>query len=471
VTRIDVSNTSVPHPGPLQALAVTAGLSLLLGYFLTIPLGLLWWGVGLLAPELTPPRVAEAWGLSEQVLLWAHIAPLLSLGVFALLWTATVREGRKLAPHYGVPASDLSRSLRRFQRRLRRAQPARIWGALNIAAVFVLFSAPLLLPRGVASAPIEFLPSHLRDLGVGVLVVMFFSVIIVLTINGARLIDRRSTAARFFSALALKSAPYLAGAACLLIGMAIGAPFLFERSPIAVLAMIGGGVVGAACMIALDRRIRDGAEARMLATAEDALWADRSRPVLFLRSFKDDAQYVDVADDVDEPLIDRFENILAEAARPYGPVIAVGKPGTLPTDGAARAYYAGDNWREAVIRWMDQALFILMVVGYTKGVEWELDTAILRGHAQKLVLVFPPQDRFFDARWDWMCARFGQRPLGAQLAKADRRGAIALHANRDGELVVFASTSKVGAHYKAALTLALFGKFGGDRRLCVPSPW
>jgi hypothetical protein len=232
-----------------------------------------------------------------------------------------------------------------------------------------------------------------------------------------------------------------------------------------VIGLIASAVIGFLAMRWLSARLLDRAEAMALPHAKDALWSDRRRPVLFLRSFKDDASVTSATgagEPADPEQIERLEDVLAGVAGSYGPLIAVGEPGVLPRSGAARAYYAGDDWREAVKTWMDQALFIVMIAGFTEGVRWELDTAIERGHAEKLVLIFPPNDRNFEARWAWVQDRFGKTAVAAQMREAVRAGAIAVHLDATGQLTVLSSRDPTTAHYKTALALSLYGMFRSD---------
>ena len=69
------------------------------------------------------------------------------------------------------------------------------------------------------------------------------------------------------------------------------------------------------------------------ATMEEMRKRDPRRPILFLRSFTDEA----------EPILGdqgglKLETVVTHCVRPYGPFIAIGRPGELRPSGAARKY-------------------------------------------------------------------------------------------------------------------------------------
>ena len=68
------------------------------------------------------------------------------------------------------------------------------------------------------------------------------------------------------------------------------------------------------------------------------------------------------------------------------------------------------SWQQKVEQLMAQASIIVLVVGRTEGLAWELDKIIVSGFTRKLVLLLPPVqvgDLMGDlpARWDTLCTR------------------------------------------------------------------
>lgn len=132
------------------------------------------------------------------------------------------------------------------------------------------------------------------------------------------------------------------------------------------------------------------------------LAGDSRPPVVFLRSFEDDekleyrradSSWYDFS--LESRLGDHFSSI--------GPFIAVGKPGDEePHLGATRAPFSDEEWQGTVMDWMDQAVLIVIMIGRTHWVNWELRQTIERGYADKLIIVFPQsrKSRFFGYRGD-----------------------------------------------------------------------
>jgi hypothetical protein len=115
------------------------------------------------------------------------------------------------------------------------------------------------------------------------------------------------------------------------------------------------------------------------ATAIEVLEADPRAPVLLLRPFSED-------DRAPSPLVrvaGAFSNFIPDATleerlvaefRSLGPVVAVGKPGErLSPSGAARLYLSNEEWKSRVAELATRARMVLLVVGGTSGIRWELE--------------------------------------------------------------------------------------------------
>ncbi len=137
----------------------------------------------------------------------------------------------------------------------------------------------------------------------------------------------------------------------------------------------------------------------------EARRVDPRAPVVLLRSFGDDMLKVGPGEKWTR-LADwhrrgmTFERVLTRELTPFGPVIAIGKPGeSLAPLGAARDYVGDDIWQEEVARRMTEARLIVFVVGDSEGLEWELQRVHRLGLLHKLVLVFPAVDDV-SRRWN-----------------------------------------------------------------------
>lgn len=462
VTEIDITRTPAPPPGPFATLLLALGASLFLGFFTPIPIGLVWWPIGEFFPELHFDRVEASLGLPPDGLFWRLVFGAAAIWMILLTYAAFAVHTTR-APIYGARMGVIAAALRRFRRKLPGLHRGRLWGALNLVAPFLMYAVLLWLGQLSDGRLADIAPPEWRGAFVAALVVAFLGGSAFLIINGARLISGRSSATRYLNSLFLHAAPYLAVIGGVLGGMALGIGWAgLSNGGLLALCLLLGAAIGWFLGRRIDRHNRARAQAMAHQSAKDALWADRRRPILFLRSFKDDTAITNVTG-ADEPVredyLDRLEDVLAKIAGQYGPVIAVGQPGMLPKSGAARAYYAGDDWRGAVATWMDQSLFVVMIAGYTKGVRWELDTAIARGHARKLILVFPPDDPHFEARWAWVRDRFASTSTATEMDLVNRHGAVAMHLGQDGALVLLRSNDRVTGNYEAAMGLALYAMF------------
>ena len=137
------------------------------------------------------------------------------------------------------------------------------------------------------------------------------------------------------------------------------------------------------------------------ATAIRLRQLDQRPPILYLRSFDDDALPLASVMSARRPFLELFvprgaepfEEAVAWELAPYGPVVAVGRPGRpLASLGAARQHLADDEWRAGVTSWMASARAVVMAIGSTRGVHWEIGTLAANGHLTKTMFLFPPTD-------------------------------------------------------------------------------
>jgi hypothetical protein len=192
------------------------------------------------------------------------------------------------------------------------------------------------------------------------------------------------------------------------------------------------------------------------ATMEEMRARDRRPPVLFLRSFNDEA----------EPILKSgqgptLERVLTDSVRAYGPFIGIGRPGELRPAGAARKYLPDDQWQAAVLGLMDEAAFIIVLPGLTPGLDWEMQRLAERGRLRKTIFVLPPRDR------TERCARLrdvlAETPEGARMADHGLAGAMSLHLTRDWRWAVIQSQYISYADYQAAIDVSVYGLLCADR--------
>ena len=127
--------------------------------------------------------------------------------------------------------------------------------------------------------------------------------------------------------------------------------------------------------------------------ADEAMARDPRPPVLYLRSFADDGASMIEASRWS--LIRRGtrlaapvtpEQEIAEFLARIGPVVAIGKPGEpLPELGAARLYVSDEQWQDKVLELMRQAALVVVRLGASPGLLWEIERSLERLPRRRLV--------------------------------------------------------------------------------------
>jgi hypothetical protein len=138
-------------------------------------------------------------------------------------------------------------------------------------------------------------------------------------------------------------------------------------------------------------------------TADSLLSVDHREPILFLRSFDDDKPQSVFRPDKD--LLDfSLETRLANHFNQFGPFIAVGSPTEdVPHLGAARKTLSDAEWQWRVTEWMSEANLILMYLGKTYWINWEMAKIIEKKRVSNLILLVPELKR---SRFDQTTPRF-----------------------------------------------------------------
>ena len=129
------------------------------------------------------------------------------------------------------------------------------------------------------------------------------------------------------------------------------------------------------------------------ASAQDIITCSTAH-VLYLRAFRTDRSIWGAVLHACWPaslraFIKTEEEQLADVLRPFGDLIAVGRPGeSLPTPGAARIYTADDEWQDVVKRRIKEAQLVVIKAAAGENVLWELTQAIEILNPQKLLIFF-----------------------------------------------------------------------------------
>ncbi|MFN0020456.1 MAG: hypothetical protein ACKVP0_19540 [Pirellulaceae bacterium] len=122
-------------------------------------------------------------------------------------------------------------------------------------------------------------------------------------------------------------------------------------------------------------------------------------PILYLRSFKADARWLDNPTDLIWMFLlpGRFETLersLYKSLAGAGPLIAIGQPGEmLPPMGATRLYVKHEKWQEVVAHMARVSGLVLLRVGTTDSFWWEVEHVIESCPPAKVLFLLPPRDR------------------------------------------------------------------------------
>lgn len=190
--------------------------------------------------------------------------------------------------------------------------------------------------------------------------------------------------------------------------------------------------------------------------------ADDGRdPVLLLRSFEDDALEVRVPTARDfvahafaGDVYSRFEELVAWRSWSIGPVLTYGQPGTvLQPLGAARSYHDDDGWQDAIARDAETARAIVLVVGRSPGLYWEIEDICERGLLAKAIFVLPPVPPT-EARMRTQVLAAALELDVATLDAGPHRLPLVLRFEGDGRPVLYVSGGRTGPAYDEALRLA-----------------
>lgn len=123
---------------------------------------------------------------------------------------------------------------------------------------------------------------------------------------------------------------------------------------------------------------------RYRVSALSDLRKDKRDPVVFLRSF-----YMDSEEDPERRSRKTTEEDLCLALRAIGPVVAIGRPGEdFPLLGATRIYLEEEGWQGNVQRLISISQLVVIHAGTSKGLLWEVGTAIEKVEPTRLVISF-----------------------------------------------------------------------------------
>jgi hypothetical protein len=125
---------------------------------------------------------------------------------------------------------------------------------------------------------------------------------------------------------------------------------------------------------------------------------DTRPPVIYLRSFKDDARTSQTGLGEGVVSLPTEEEELVKVLSAIGPVLAVGKPGEhWPRLGARRIYVPNEQWKERVTELMRDAALVVLRPGRTSSIRWEISEAMAHVRPERLLLVLPFDETEYSA--------------------------------------------------------------------------
>lgn len=174
--------------------------------------------------------------------------------------------------------------------------------------------------------------------------------------------------------------------------LAKGARAFTTQSEVAIVFLLGiisvfAGAVAAVLGELLDRK-----------SALQLLREDTRKPIVYLRSFKGESaglfeRIIRFCLFFGSSVGSRFtfEEDLARVLSKAGPFVAMGKPGErFATPGASRTYVRQDAWMELVNSWIEKAGLVVIKIGTSESLDWEVSRVVTLKKSTSILLYFPP---------------------------------------------------------------------------------
>ncbi len=140
------------------------------------------------------------------------------------------------------------------------------------------------------------------------------------------------------------------------------------------------------------------AESFLVPSAREVLARDPRTPVLFLRSFSEDKEltYDTISTGETTTTISAKAEDFLLALNAVGPLVTIAEPNRaarlgLHPHGAYRDYVGEGGWQTRVQELLDHAGMVVLAIGDSPGIEWEIDQVRQRIGAESLLLYLPPR--------------------------------------------------------------------------------
>ncbi len=262
---------------------------------------------------------------------------------------------------------------------------------------------------------------------------------------------------------------YLYVSYVVLVGAMLAWSFLSSlrelEHPIAVVGGLMGLLMFAVILIARPFRR---ARRHSLQNVDETLQHDQRPPVLYLRSFLDDRLTMSARTANGRVWAERFsphtfEEVVCDHLWRYGPVVALGMPGDrLPPLGAVRNYFEGDEWRGGVLELMRKASVIVLALGRTESLQWELERLAASNLLSRTVVVVPPV-KPDEVNQRWATLRSTAATAMSMLPEAiDAKRTLAVVFPADAPPQLVTSGRRDDWAYEAAIDVAVASTVGAE---------
>ncbi len=186
---------------------------------------------------------------------------------------------------------------------------------------------------------------------------------------------------------------------CLFAVLTVAAAFaLFGGGLPKGLAPVIAGAVGAVVLLVVAVVLLVVAEQCFVPSATEVLEHDSRAPVVYLRPFGEDAELTyDVISTGESTtaITAKAEDFLL-ALNAIGPLVSIAEPDRwarwgLHPHGAYRDFVGEGDWQARVQTLLDRAGLVVLAIGDSPGIEWEIEQVRQRVGPQSLLLYLPPR--------------------------------------------------------------------------------
>ncbi|MFT3722254.1 MAG: hypothetical protein QM773_01615 [Hyphomonadaceae bacterium] len=262
----------------------------------------------------------------------------------------------------------------------------------------------------------------------------------------------------------------IVGSAAVVIGVIVlkdaefvdGCSFVFITFQTGMLVLALRGIIWRGLKSATSRSLDT-----LQATVEDVRDLAQLRPILLLRAFKDDERRLGRRWSIFDLLMGgsgagpRFEEVLAQRAFAWRPMLALGNPHSkFQLFGALKRSVSDDAWQNEVAYWNQNSAYTVMIGNKTENLAWEIEHIRETGRQRSTIYVLTSRRsgrQFFSHH-----ALFPNEG-----AEAPSHNALVVFYDDEWGWTELASNLRTGTAFSIAVDMAIARKereIGGDRR-------